>query len=168
MTDFTPSQIATAPTTAPTKTKNSNRDPKKRLENQYGICLPVTYINNLFRDRCGTLKWSAEAKIASAVIFETVLTTALLEAAETLPKKRKFITPSVFTEALMQDTTNKRIFGGATFDVYQESKRNTKKKEKKGEEGEKIKTVSKRVRTDAPKSTPVAKRTRTSTITSEN
>lgn len=166
MTDVTPASPAMTQTTTASKTKDSKNDPKKRLENQYGICLPVTYINNLFRDRCGTLKWSAEAKIASAVIFETVLTTALLEAAETLPAKRKFITPSVFTDALLQDSTNKRIFEGATFDVYPEFKRNSKKKAKEQPDAKKPK--EKRARTEAPKSTPIAKRTRTATISAEN
>ena len=166
MADFTPTQIASQASPVAIKTKDSNNDPKKRLENKYGICLPVTYINNLFRDRCGTLKWSAEAKIASAVIFETVLTTALLEAAETLPAKRKFITPSAFTEALLQDSTNKRIFEGATFDVYPEFKRNSKKKAKEQPEANKPK--EKRARTEATKSTPIAKRTRTATISGEN
>jgi hypothetical protein len=137
------------------KTNENQKKPKVRLETQYGLTLPVSFINNQLRQACGGLKWTLKAKIASTAILESVLADIMITASESLSKDQSSITPEVLKKAVLQDPTYESMYKKADFNTFKDTG-----KPKKAKIVEKKEAPKKR---QAEEKTPRPKRVRTET-----
>lgn len=96
------------------------RKKKMRLETQYGLCLPVAFINKELRPYCGDSKWTLKAKVATTAVVEAFLADWLINAVGDLPEKQSTITPEVLQRAILQDSTFKRKYKRSTFNVFKD------------------------------------------------